>query len=547
MRSLGDVGAGSTLGRYELLLPIAQGGMAMVWAARMKGTRGFQKIVALKSMLPALSEDPQFEAMFLAEAELASQIRHPNVCEILDLGEDEGVLYLVMEWVDGEPLSVIQKASRAHGGMPMSVPARIGYHAALGLHAAHELKNEAGDLVGLVHRDVSPQNILVTYEGLVKIVDFGVAKAAEQEQGQTQAGQLKGKIGFMSPEQALGQSVDRRTDIFALGIVLYQAIAGKHPFRGENNMATLTRICDSAPVPPLSTVIPGCPCALSAAVSKALEKDASKRFQTMVEFARALEGALAELAAGGDEQDLGGFVRSVLADKAERRRAAIKESLRLADEQTERRKSMPTPMSSQPTWGGTDPGHRPGFGSPSAPGSMPGSTPGSTPPTTGVTNVTTVLGMLSQSQPGFTGPEVADPSGAALMPVHAPSSSKKTLLAAVALVAVGIGVGALLFARRGGDPVVANHTIAALPTDTSAATMVIPAPSSAPSSVPSSAPVPSATAEPTASASSSAKPLAGAPQVAARPRTPGTVPASKTTSKTATTRPHVPQIRNPGF
>ena len=189
----------TTLGRYELLVPIAQGGMAAVWAARLRGTRGFQKTVAVKCMLPALSEDPQFEEMFLAEAELASRIRHPNVCEILDLGEQEGTLYIVMEWVDGEPLSTIQKAARATGGVPMAIATRIVLNAAAGLHAAHELKTDTGDLVGLVHRDVSPQNILVTYDGVVKIVDFGVAKAtAEADGGFTKAGQIKGKVPFIA-------------------------------------------------------------------------------------------------------------------------------------------------------------------------------------------------------------------------------------------------------------------------------------------------------------------------------------------------------------
>src|SRR5262245_22105803 len=188
--------------------------MAVVWAARMKGTRGFQKIVAVKSMLPSLSEDPQFEEMFLAEAELASRIKHPHVCEILDLGEQEGTLYIVMEWVDGEPLSAIQKAARLKGGVPVYVAARIGFAAAMGLHAAHEIKNDDGELVGLVHRDVSPQNILVTYDGVVKIVDFGVAKATAADNGMTRAGQVKGKVPFMSPEQALGKTVDRRTDVF---------------------------------------------------------------------------------------------------------------------------------------------------------------------------------------------------------------------------------------------------------------------------------------------------------------------------------------------
>jgi serine/threonine-protein kinase len=334
MKSLGDVSAGYTLGRYELLVPIAQGGMAVVWAARMKGTRGFSKTVAVKCMLPSLSDDPQFEDMFLAEAELASRIRHPNVCEILDLGEQEGLLYIVMEWVDGEPLSTLQRAARGHGGIPLSVATRIALSAASGLHAAHELRDEAGELVGLVHRDVSPQNVLVTYDGVVKIVDFGVAKATSQNEGtHTRAGQVKGKIPFMSPEQAMGKTVDRRTDVFALGIVLFQMITGKHPFRGDNDMATLHKICEREPVTTVSSLMPACPAGLSAAIAQALEKDVDKRFETMLDFVRALERALAELTASGQDSDVGTFTRGVLGERATKRRAAMKEALRIVDEQ----------------------------------------------------------------------------------------------------------------------------------------------------------------------------------------------------------------------
>jgi serine/threonine-protein kinase len=334
MKTLGEVGAGYTLGRYELLVPIAQGGMAVVWAARMKGTRGFSKTVAVKCMLPSLSEDPQFEDMFLAEAELASRIRHPNVCEILDLGEQEGLLYIVMEWVDGEPLSTLQRAARAHGGIPLSVATRIALSAASGLHAAHELRDEAGELVGLVHRDVSPQNVLVTYDGVVKIVDFGVAKATSQNEGtHTRAGQVKGKIPFMSPEQAMGKTVDRRTDVFALGIVLFQMLTGRHPFRGDNDMATLHKICEREPVTSVSSLMPTCPESLSAAIAQALEKDVNKRFATMLEFARALERVLAELTASGQDAELGTFIRGVLGERATVRRAAMKEALRVVDEQ----------------------------------------------------------------------------------------------------------------------------------------------------------------------------------------------------------------------
>ena len=196
---------GHVLGRYELLLPIAAGGMAMVWAARLKGTRGFQKIVAVKTMLPKLSEDDQFEQMFLDEASLASQIRHPNVVEILDLGEQDGVLYIVMEWIDGVPLN-----QHREGGQEARRRARCRSPCASSCRPApgctpRTSSRQNGELVGLVHRDVSPQNILVTYDGVTKVVDFGVAKATALGGGATEAGQVKGKVSYMAPEQARGE------------------------------------------------------------------------------------------------------------------------------------------------------------------------------------------------------------------------------------------------------------------------------------------------------------------------------------------------------
>jgi len=229
---LDDLTAGQVLGRYELLLPIAKGGMASVWAARLRGTRGFQKMVAIKTMLPGLVDDAHFEQMFLDEARLASQVRHPHVIEILDLGEVDHILFLVMEWVDGEPLNIIMKYAATRGGIPLAIAVSITAQVCRGLHAAHELRDQDGTLFGLVHRDVSPQNVLLTYDGVVKLVDFGVAKATSRASNETEAGQLKGKIAYMSPEQLRGERIDRRTDVFAVGILLYIMTTGTHPFRG---------------------------------------------------------------------------------------------------------------------------------------------------------------------------------------------------------------------------------------------------------------------------------------------------------------------------
>jgi len=331
LKVLGDVGAGHVLGRYELLMPIASGGMATVWAARLKGTRGFQKTVAIKTMLPSMSEDPQFEDMFISEATLASYVHHPNVVEILELGEENGVLFLVMEWVDGEPLSVLMKAAAKKGGIPLPIGIRIATQACGGLHAAHELRNSAGELLGLVHRDVSPQNVLVAYDGIIKVVDFGVAKAtAVASEAHTSAGQIKGKAAYMSPEQARGGTIDRRTDVFAVGILLYQMSTGRHPFRAENDVATLYNICSEAAVFPPRRIVPTIPPALEAVIQQALAKDVTRRYATANDLLRALDRVMPDERASDDE--VRAFVHGLVGERQEKRSEALKAALRLADD-----------------------------------------------------------------------------------------------------------------------------------------------------------------------------------------------------------------------
>jgi len=306
--------------------------MAMVWAARMKGTRGFQKIVAVKTMLPKLSEDAAFEQMFLDEAALASQVRHPHVVEILDLGEHDGVLYLVMEWINGVPLNQVIKAARGAGGVPLPVAVRICMQACAGLHAAHELTDPSGQLVGLVHRDVSPQNLLVTYDGVTKVVDFGVAKATAVGGGATQAGQVKGKIAYMAPEQIKGHTIDRRIDVFAMGVVLYALTTGKHPFRKESDAATLYQICAPDPPPSPRRIIPGFPVALERVVMQSLAKNPARRFPTANDFLRALDQALPATMRASTDDEVAKFVQSLFAEKYEQQKAALASALARADE-----------------------------------------------------------------------------------------------------------------------------------------------------------------------------------------------------------------------
>ncbi len=342
MRTLGEIQPGQTVGRYEFLVPIAQGGMAAVWAARLKGTRGFSKTVAVKTMLPTISDDPHFEQMFLDEAQLCARIRHPNVVEILDLGEQDDLLYLVMEWVDGEPLSSIRRSAAKADGIPRPIAVKIVAEAAAGLHAAHELKDDSGELVGLVHRDVSPQNLLITYDGVVKIVDFGVAKASGRTAENTNAGQIKGKPPYMSPEQALGRDIDRRSDVFALGIILYQLTTGKHPFRGETDVITLQNIVSDRPIIPPRAYDKDYPKPLESVVMRALERDPDKRFQTAGDLEGALDRVFPPSVGRVRSEDVGKFATSLLGPRGEERRAALKEAIRQADERSLANDSQPS-------------------------------------------------------------------------------------------------------------------------------------------------------------------------------------------------------------
>jgi serine/threonine protein kinase len=326
----GNLKPGDTLGRYELLLPVASGGMASVWAARLQGTAGFQKIVAIKTMLQELSADVDFEEMFLDEARVAARIRHPNVVEIFDLGEEEETLYLVMEWVDGETLGAVQKGSKAHGGIPLPILLRLASQACAGLHAAHELRDDKGTLVDLVHRDISPANILVSRTGFVKIVDFGVAKSKARMYTTRVGGMIKGKTPYLSPEQLAGQQIDRRSDIYSFGAVLYVLATGLHPFRGETEAKTIENIALRDPVP-LRKIDSSIHPELEAIVLKALDKDRDKRFESASEMQRAIDTLAASIGQTTTDDDVAAFVRKAVGDALEKRGTALREAIATAD------------------------------------------------------------------------------------------------------------------------------------------------------------------------------------------------------------------------
>jgi eukaryotic-like serine/threonine-protein kinase len=283
--------AGQTVGRYVLYDEIASGGMASVHMGRLIGPAGFSRVVAAKRLHAAYAKDPDFVMMLLDEARVASRVRHPNVVPILDVVAAEGELLLVMEYVPGETLARLLRASRRAGSMPPpEIVSSIMIDVLRGLHAAHEAQGADGAPLRIIHRDVSPQNVLVSTDGSARLLDFGVAKAASRAQT-TDEGQLKGKLGYIAPEQLSGAEVDRRADIFAASIVAWEAIAASRLFVADDPASTLARVA-SAEIPSLRAI--GCDIseALERVVARGLERDPEKRYATAEAMARDFEEAL---------------------------------------------------------------------------------------------------------------------------------------------------------------------------------------------------------------------------------------------------------------
>ncbi|MCL2451049.1 MAG: serine/threonine protein kinase, partial [Polyangiaceae bacterium] len=272
------------LGRYALYDEIAAGGMATVHIGRLLGPVGFSRTVAIKRLHAQFAKDPEFVSMFLDEARLAARVRHPNVIGTLDVVALSGELFLVMEYVPGESFARLWRAAR-DSGRPIPVPTAVAIIVAVleGLHAAHEATNDRGEPLGLVHRDVSPHNILVGTDGIARVLDFGVAKAAGRLQT-TRDGQLKGKISYMAPEQVQGV-VDRTTDVYAASVVLWEALTGHRLFFAENEARTLANVLYPKVDPP-SRLARGVSATLDAIVLKGLSANPAHRYATAREMAR---------------------------------------------------------------------------------------------------------------------------------------------------------------------------------------------------------------------------------------------------------------------
>lgn len=336
---------GHRLDRYELLALVAEGGMGQVWLARLVGKHGFEKLVAVKTLLPKFAADPKFQQMFLDEARIASGIEHSNVAHILDLGEQNDVLYLVMELVDGEALSKLTRVlGKANIDFPIEIGLRIIADTCAGIHAAHELRGPDGREIGIVHRDISPQNILITTTGVAKLIDFGIAKARDRFAGETGEGILKGKIHYMSTEQALGQKIDRRADIFSLGAILYYLFSGKPAYDGESQLATLHMLTSGRPPLPLPARVPR---AVGDVVKKALAFLPADRFQTALEMQRAITKAMSEAGLAADTGDVAAFAATHLAERWQKRRNAIDLALKAASERASMNAALLLPASSK--------------------------------------------------------------------------------------------------------------------------------------------------------------------------------------------------------
>jgi eukaryotic-like serine/threonine-protein kinase len=313
---------GTRFGKYTLLNRIAVGGMAEIFLARQEGLEGFEKTICIKRIRPHLSSQPNFVRMFLNEAKLAAQLNHPNIVQIYDLGRINDSYFIAMEYISGRDMSrIIPKAEKAGIPFPMIYALRIASNVCEGLYYAHTKTDAYGNPLHVVHRDITPENILVGFNGTVKIVDFGIAKANTQIE-QTRAGEIKGKLSYMSPEQAMGAQLDARSDIFALGSVVYEWITGYKLFTGENEMAILKSIIDGKIYPP-SYFKEDVPESVERILMKALEKDKEKRYQSAWEMQFDIDTYLASSEFTPSNIHLSNFLKQIFGDEIEREKELV--------------------------------------------------------------------------------------------------------------------------------------------------------------------------------------------------------------------------------
>jgi eukaryotic-like serine/threonine-protein kinase len=340
------------LGKYRLIAELGHGGMAEVFLAVVRGPAGFNKLVVIKQIRPQLAEDPEFLGMFLDEARLAARLSHPNVVQTNEVGEEGGRFFIAMEYLEGQPLNrLIHRLHRSaappgpnprgiheaparveghlpspNGGMPLSIHLKIISEVLSGLHHAHELADYDGTLLHVVHRDVTPHNIFVTYEGQVKVVDFGIAKALNSS-SETRTGVLKGKVAYMAPEQAQGERVDRRADVFSVGVLLWEATTGKRLWKGVPDITILQRLL-TGEIPSPRTINPHIPERLEAIILKALAHRREDRYSSALELQAAIDDFLDSAGERVSLRDIGKLVAATFEADRARIKSIIDEQLR---------------------------------------------------------------------------------------------------------------------------------------------------------------------------------------------------------------------------
>ena len=313
---------GLRFGKYVLLDRLAVGGMAEIFLARQEGVEGFEKTVVIKRIRPHLSKRKSFVTMFLDEARLAAQLNHPNIVQIHELGQLDDSYFIAMEYVFGRDMArIIPKAEKMGIAFPTVYALKIAAEVCEGLHYAHQRTDAWGNPLHIVHRDVTPENVFVSFDGTVKILDFGIAKARGQS-GETSVGEIKGKLSYLSPEQALGKSLDCRSDIFSLGVVLYEWLTGLRLFTGDSEAAVLRSISEGKIYGP-SYFKPDIPPEVEAVVMRALEKDRDRRYASAWDMQQDLEALLSESDFRPSSMHLANFLKQLFSDELEAERARL--------------------------------------------------------------------------------------------------------------------------------------------------------------------------------------------------------------------------------
>ena len=313
-----------TIGRYQLLAHLASGGMAEIYLARQTGIGGFEKLVVVKKILPNLAREKVFVEMFLDEAVIAAQLNHPNVVQIYDLGQSGSDYYIAMEYLEGESLGhLTSEGARVKKPLPPGLAAGIISQVCDGLAYAHAFEDEDGKPMGIVHRDISPHNIIVLFNGVVKVVDFGIAKAASKMH-QTKVGTLKGKLAYMSPEQCMGSEVDARSDVFSLGVVLWELLTHRRLFKREVEPAMIRAIMDE-PIAKVHEVRKDAPAALAAVADKALSKKPEDRYASAAEMKADLQAYLRQESEEAGAEQIAGYAHEVLGKRARTKKRLLED------------------------------------------------------------------------------------------------------------------------------------------------------------------------------------------------------------------------------